>query len=418
MQEAPDPMTKLVWGNGALISPATARARDLHDGDVIALKRDNVSMEAAVYIAPGHADNTVTLSLGYGRARCGNVGKDVGFNANLIRTAGGFWYSPGFEISKTGKTFEHASTVERGLARFPDTHGLAAQFRAGSGEDAEHMNGRPVYRETTIEEYRKNPKVIEAMNEVPELQSVYPERVYDGEYQWGMTIDLGACTGCNACVLACQAENNVPIVGKKQVIRGREMHWLRMDRYYVGDDDEPRAVEQPVPCMQCENAPCENVCPVEATSHSKEGLNDMVYNRCVGTRYCANNCPFKVRHFNFLNWHRYEPEITSMVYNPDVTVRMRGVMEKCTYCVQRIQETHIKANVEGHRPIREGEIQTACQQTCPANAIVFGNVNDPQSKVSKLKKQERNYAMLAELDLKPRTTYLARLRNPNPELGI
>jgi MoCo/4Fe-4S cofactor protein with predicted Tat translocation signal len=410
MQEAPDPMTKLVWGNGALISTATARALDVRDGDVIALRRGNVSMEAAVFLAPGHADNTVTLSLGYGRARCGAVGKDVGFNANLIRTSGGFWYSPGFEISKTGKTFEHATTVERGLE--------AGGWGKFGRQQAEHENDRPVYRETTVEEYKSNPKVIEAMNELPELHSVYPERTYDGEYQWGMTIDLGACTGCNACVLACQAENNVPIVGKKQVIRGREMHWLRMDRYYVGDDDEPRAVEQPVPCMQCENAPCENVCPVEATSHSKEGLNDMVYNRCVGTRYCANNCPFKVRHFNFLNWHRYEAQIMSMVYNPDVTVRMRGVMEKCTYCVQRIQETHIKANVEGHRPIREGEILTACQQTCPANAIVFGNVNDPQSKVSKLKKQERNYGMLAEMDLKPRTTYLARLHNPNPELAI
>ncbi|MBV9400199.1 MAG: TAT-variant-translocated molybdopterin oxidoreductase [Bryobacterales bacterium] len=398
MQEAPDPITKLVWGNAALISSATAKAKGLEDGDMIALRRGGMKLEAAVLTQPGQADNTVVISLGYGRVRCGRVGKDAGFNANLIRTSDAFWYAPGFEISKTGGKYEHATTHERGLA--------------------EHMNGRPIYREAIIEDYKKNPKVIEEMNEVPPLHSVYSERVYDKGYQWGMAIDLGACTGCNACVIACQAENNTPIVGKNQVIRGREMHWIRMDRYYVGSEDEPRAVEQPVPCMQCENAPCENVCPVQATSHSDEGLNDMVYNRCVGTRYCANNCPFKVRHFNFLNFHKEDPQIMAMVFNPDVTVRMRGVMEKCTYCVQRIEETRIKARAEGRREIKEGEILTACQQTCPADAIVFGNVNDPQSKVSKLKKQERNYAMLAELDIKPRTTYLARLRNPNPELGV
>ncbi len=396
MQEAPDPMTKLVWGNAVLMSAATAKEKNLADGDVITISRAGLKMQAAVLTQPGHVDNAITIALGFGRTHCGRVGKDVGFNANLIRTSDAMWYAPNVEIATTGDTYKHATTQERG--------------------EAEHMGGRPLYRETTSVEYKSNPRVIEEMSEVPPLHSVYPELVYDQGHQWGMSIDLGSCTGCNACVVACQAENNTPVVGKDQVMRGREMHWIRLDRYYVGEADEPRAVEQPLPCMQCENAPCENVCPVAATTHSPEGLNDMVYNRCVGTRYCANNCPFKVRHFNFLNFHKDEPDIHAMVQNPDVTVRMRGVMEKCTYCVQRIQETKIQAKVDGRRDIRDGEIKTACQQTCPADAIVFGNINDPESRVSKLKKQERNYAMLAELDIRPRTTYLARVRNPNPEL--
>jgi molybdopterin-containing oxidoreductase family iron-sulfur binding subunit len=394
MQEAPDPITKMVWGNAAMISPATARAQNLKNGDVVTLSRLNYKLEAAVMIQPGHADQAVTISLGYGRTRCGRVGKDVGFNANLIRTSDGFWFAPDFALAATGNTHVHATTQEHGT-----------------------MEGRPLVREASVAEYQKNPKFAEEMSELPELQSIYPQVTYKTGNQWGLAIDLTACTGCNACVVACQAENNIPVVGKDQVLRGREMHWLRMDRYFTGPEDDPQVVEQPIPCMQCENAPCENVCPVAATTHSPEGLNDMAYNRCVGTRYCLNNCPFKVRHFNFLNFHKHQPEILSMVSNPDVTVRMRGVMEKCTYCVQRIQETKIKAKVEGRRAIKDGEIVTACQQTCPAEAIVFGNINDPESRVSKLKKQERNYAMLAELDIRPRTTYLAKLRNPNPELS-
>jgi molybdopterin-containing oxidoreductase family iron-sulfur binding subunit len=403
MQEAPDPITKLVWGNAAMISPATAREQKLIDGDMIAISKGNYKLEAAVMVQPGHVDNAISIALGYGRVRCGRVGKDVGFNANLIRTSDAYWFADGFSIASLDKKFRHATTQEHGT---PDDKGV----------NAEHLNDRPVFRETSLEEYKKQPKVIEEMSEVPELHSVYPEWTYDKGNQWGMAIDLTSCTGCNACVVACQAENNIPVVGKDQVMRGREMHWIRMDRYYVGPEDDPRLVEQPIPCMQCENAPCENVCPVAATTHSPEGLNDMAYNRCVGTRYCANNCPVKVRHFNFLNFHKHDAPEFAAAQNPDVTVRMRGVMEKCTYCVQRIQETKIKAKIEGRRPIKDGEIVTACQQTCPADAIVFGNINDPESRVSKLKKQERNYAMLAELDIKPRTTYLAKLRNPNPEL--
>jgi len=410
MQEAPDPITKLVWTNVALISPAMGREKSWKDGDMVALTRGNLKLEAAVMVQPGHADNAVTIALGYGRPRAGTVGTNVGYNAGLIRTSDNFWFSQGFAIAATGDKAILANTQEHGSMEEPQ---LIASIKP---------NKRPLVRETTIEEYKKNAKVIEEMNEVPELDSVYPQLKWEG-LQWGMAIDLGACTGCNACVVACQAENNVPSVGKDQVLRGREMHWIRMDRYYVGSVDDPRAVEQPIPCMQCENAPCENVCPVQATTHSPEGLNDMAYNRCVGTRYCANNCPFKVRHFNFLDWHknflerrRIEPELMQMVYNPDVTVRMRGIMEKCTYCVQRIQEARIATKTDNRREFTGEGVVTACQQTCPADAIAFGNINDPNSKVAKLKKQERNYAMLAELDVRPRTTYLGRLRNPNPEL--
>ncbi len=410
MQEAPDPISKLVWTNVALISPAMGREKGWKDGDMVALTRTNLKLEAAVMVQPGHADNAVTIALGYGRPRAGTVGTNVGFNAGLIRTSDAFWFAPGFSITATGEKFVLANTQEHGSMEEPQLVGSIKP------------NTRPLVREATIGEYKKNAKAIEEMNEVPELDSVYPQLKWEG-LQWGMAIDLGACTGCNACVVACQAENNVPVVGKDQVLRGREMHWLRMDRYYVGPVEDPRAVEQPIPCMQCENAPCENVCPVQATTHSPEGLNDMAYNRCVGTRYCANNCPFKVRHFNFLDWHknflerrRIEPELMSMVYNPDVTVRMRGIMEKCTYCVQRIQEARIATKTDGRREFTGEGVVTACQQTCPADAISFGNINDPNSKVAKLKKQERNYAMLAELDVRPRTTYLGRLRNPNPEL--
>jgi MoCo/4Fe-4S cofactor protein with predicted Tat translocation signal len=414
MQETPDSMTKLVWGNAVLVSPKMARDQQLANGDMVTLAQGNYKVDAAVMIQPGQAEGAVTLSLGYGRTRAGSVGNEVGFNANLIRTSDNFWYAPGFTVSKTGATHVHATTQEHGTMVEPELSGLGFK---GGGET------RPVFRETSIAEYRKEPGIIKEMVEVPELESVHPAVAdYSTGNQWGMAIDLGACTGCNACVVACQAENNTPVVGKDQVLKGREMHWLRIDRYYVGDEEDPRAVEQPIPCMQCENAPCEYVCPVAATTHSPEGLNDMAYNRCVGTRYCANNCPYKVRHFNFLNYHKEMPDILAMVQNPEVTVRMRGIMEKCTYCVQRIQNAKITVKADGRQKngtpgeLKDGDVVTACQQTCPADAIAFGNINDPSSRVAKLKKQERNYGLLEELQVRPRTTYLGRLRNVNPEL--
>jgi molybdopterin-containing oxidoreductase family iron-sulfur binding subunit len=283
-------------------------------------------------------------------------------------------------------------------------------------QEHHRMEGRPIVREASSEQYQKEPEAIKEMAESPKGLTLFPFYDYSKGYQWGMSIDLSACIGCNACLVACQSENNIAVVGKDQVRRGREMHWIRLDRYYTGSDEEAQVVTQPMACQQCENAPCESVCPVAATSHSPEGLNDMAYNRCVGTRYCLNNCPYKVRRFNFLAWNKDVSEVRKLVFNPDVTVRMRGVMEKCTYCVQRIERGKIAANADGRRLLREGEVVSACQQVCPADAIVFGNINDPQSRVSKLKQQARDYELLGELNIRPRTTYLARLRNPNPAL--
>ncbi len=391
LQEAPDPMTKLTWDNAALISAATARSLGVKTGEMISIERQGRALRVPAMILPGHADNSITLPLGYGRTRCGRVGRGVGHNVYPLRTSDALWIASGVEVKKTSGRYSFSLTQEH-----------------------HSMEGRPIVKEATLKEFREDPHFAHKTHH--ELFSLYPEHAYDKGNQWGMVVDLNACIGCNACLLACQAENNIPIVGKKEVARGREMHWIRLDRYFSGPEEDPAVVYQPMACQQCENAPCENVCPVAATVHSPEGLNDMAYNRCVGTRYCANNCPYKVRRFNFLEWHKDLDQMQRMQFNPDVTVRMRGVMEKCTYCVQRIQEVKIKAKAEGRRPIRDGEILTACQQTCPAEAIVFGNINDPASKVSQLKKQDRNYAVLEELNVKPRTTYLAKVRNPNPEL--
>jgi molybdopterin-containing oxidoreductase family iron-sulfur binding subunit len=276
------------------------------------------------------------------------------------------------------------------------------------------MEGRHLVRVGTVEEFESNPEFAHEHEHHVEDISMFPDFEYNGN-AWGMSIDLTACNGCNACVVACQAENNIPIVGKEQVLNSREMHWLRIDRYYEGDPDQPDTYHQPVMCMHCEQAPCEIVCPVAATVHSAEGLNDMVYNRCVGTRYCSNNCPYKVRRFNFLQYNDFDVPTFKLLHNPDVTVRTKGVMEKCTYCVQRINAARIEAKKEG-RPIGDGEVVTACQAACPTKAIVFGNINDSSSEVAKLKAQPHNYSLLAELNTRPRTTYLARLRNPNPDL--
>jgi MoCo/4Fe-4S cofactor protein with predicted Tat translocation signal len=403
LQELPKPLTKITWGNAVEISPATAERFGLgyelawrggeHGQalvDVVELQYRGRKLLAPVWIMPGHADNCATVHLGYGRSRGDSVGSGVGFSAYAIRTSDAPWFGQGLTIRKTGQRQPLATT---------QLHYT--------------MQGRDLGRSATLDEFRRRPNFATAEDPPPE-KSLYPEWPYE-DYAWGMAIDLNACVGCNACVVACQAENNIPVVGKQEVMHGREMHWLRIDRYYKGVVDRPEAFFQPVPCMQCEKAPCELVCPVAATLHSSEGLNDQVYNRCVGTRYCSNNCPYKVRRFNFFLYQDWTTPQLKMQRNPDVTVRSRGVMEKCTYCVQRIQEAKINAEKE-ERKVRDGEIKTACQQSCPAEAIVFGDINDKSSRVAKLKQEPRNYALLAELNTRPRTTYLAAVRNPNPEI--
>ena len=391
LQELPKPITKLTWDNALLLSPATARRLGVASEDVVRLAYRGRSIEAPVWILPGHAENSGTLHFGYGRSRAGRFGTKAGFNAFALRTSDAQAGGTGLEIAKTVRTYPVVTTQHH-----------------------QSMEGRALVRAATLDEYEKNPKFAHEMVEAPGPEdSVYPPYPAE-EYAWSMAIDLNACTGCNACVVACQAENNIPSVGKHETSRGHAMHWIRVDRYFEGDPANPRAIHQPVPCMHCEDAPCELVCPVGATAHSAEGLNDMVYNRCVGTRYCANNCPYKVRRFNFFHYAtQFRAPSMRMLANPDVTVRWRGVMEKCTYCVQRINGAKIQSEKENRR-VRDGEIVTACQQACPAEAIVFGDLRDPGSRVSKMKSSPVNYGLLEELGTRPRTTYLAAVRNPNP----
>jgi molybdopterin-containing oxidoreductase family iron-sulfur binding subunit len=406
LQELPKPITRLTWDNAVMISPGTAQQLGLTSGDYVMLRLSGREIQAGVFMVPGHADNSVTLHLGYGRSRGGSIGTGPGFNAYLLRTSWGASIASGLQIEKTGKSYYFASTQQQYTIDM-DGHQVeeegAAAFR------------RDLVRIATFEEFQKNPSFAKnAEEESTKGLTIYPGYKYEG-YAWGMSIDLNRCVGCNACVIACQSENNIAVVGKDQVARGRAMHWIRIDTYFRGSLESPEVYYEPLPCMQCENAPCEYVCPVGATTHSSEGLNDMTYNRCVGTRYCSNNCPYKVRRFNFYLYSDFNTPSLYGMRNPNVTVRSRGVMEKCTYCVQRINAAKIRSEVE-NRTVREGEIITACQGACPAEAIVFGNVNDPSSRVSKLKAQTRNYGLLEELNTRPRTTYLARVRNPNPEI--
>jgi len=400
LQELPRPLTKLVWDNAALMSPRTAQKFGVQMTDVVELKYEGRTLRVAVWLMPGHAEDSITLHLGYGRTRTGRVGTGAGVNAYALRVSSALWACGNLQVTRTGEKYLLAVTQHHHSI---DTSAVEHRIEG-------------LVREGTLEEYKKNPAFVKAIEKDPDPSlTLYPGHQYTG-YAWGMMVDLGSCIGCNACVVACQAENNIPVVGKVQVDKGREMHWLRIDRYYKGGLDDPETVHQPVMCQHCENAPCEVVCPVAATSHSDEGLNDMVYNRCVGTRYCSNNCPYKVRRFNFFQYSDYTSPSLALGRNPDVTVRSRGVMEKCTYCVQRINSARIDSERED-RSIRDGEIVTACQQACPTQAIVFGNLNDKASQVAKLRDEQLSYAILSELNTRPRTGYLAKLKNPNPELA-
>jgi molybdopterin-containing oxidoreductase family iron-sulfur binding subunit len=405
LQETPKPNTQVCWDNAVLISVATAEKLKLQTQDVVEIEVAGGKVKGGIWRTPGHPDNCITVFLGYGRTKCGRVGNGVGFNAYELRYSDGLYAAAG-KIRKIGEQFG-----------FADPQGFQYIDYSDLPKGMEDLKSRHIVRSATLEDFIKNPNFAheeEGEEHIPPELSLYPNYKYT-EARWGMAIDMNSCVGCKTCVVACQSENNIPVVGKEQVKRGRIMHWLRVDAYYEGGTENPTTYFQPVPCMQCENAPCEVVCPVGATVHSTEGLNDMVYNRCVGTRYCSNNCPYKVRRFNFLLWQDWTTEQYKLMRNPEVSVRSRGVMEKCTYCIQRITHGRIAAEKE-NRSIHDGEVITACQQACPADAIVFGDLSDPNSRVSKIKANQRNYSLLEDLNTRPRTTYLAVVRNPNPEL--
>jgi molybdopterin-containing oxidoreductase family iron-sulfur binding subunit len=448
LQELPDPIAKLTWDNAVLISPAAAGARGLRTGDMVKLKASGRELDAAVMVLPGQFTGSVTLALGYGREFAGRIAAGAGFNAYKLRSSDAMSFVTGGSLSATGGTYVLASTQDHQAVDTVGGQGVQERLPT-------------LFREGTLAEFKDHPDFAKHRSHVVHRLSLWEEDFafqsstdrQGAQYAWAMSIDLNACTGCNACVVACQAENNIPVVGKDQVKRGREMHWIRIDRYFKGhDENSPEAfVLSPVTCMHCENAACEQVCPVAATTHDDQGLNVMVYNRCVGTRYCSNNCPYKVRRFNYFDYHargalregpgilHVEPEyytkpqagadpLRQMQFNPEVTVRMRGIMEKCTYCVQRITSARIHAKNEWVKaknlnpndpavqdmrvPIADRTVTPACAQACPSQAIVFGDLNDRTSRVAKLHKDPRAYEMLEELNPKPRTKYMAKVRNP------
>ena len=406
LQELPHPVSKVTWDNYAAISPATAKELGFENGDISEITVGSQSLQIPVFIQPGAAENTITIELGYGRTNGGTVGTNVGFNANKLLNTGGLtqWLYTGADIKKVSGDYKlvTAQTI----------------YAFDEGNKVDLPKKRGIIKEGTVDEYLKNPHFI-SEGEHQEMESVNPQIEYPG-LKWGMSIDLNKCLGCNDCVVACNVENNVPVVGKEQVEKGREMHWLRIDRYYSGTAEDPVVVNQPMLCQHCDQAPCENVCPVVATNHSPDGLNQMVYNRCVGTRYCSNNCPYKVRRFNFYNFRDHfrdgyqEEPVFALLQNPEVTVRSRGVMEKCTFCIQRISEARSDATAEG-REIKGSDVTTACQDACGTNAIKFGDINDEQSEFYNYRNHELGYYVLEELNIKPNVTYLAKLRNTPPE---
>jgi molybdopterin-containing oxidoreductase family iron-sulfur binding subunit len=392
LQEMPKPQNKMTWDNAVWISPKSAEHYRVITGDFIEIELRGRKVDGPVWIMPGQADESLTVHFGYGRTRAGKVADGVGFDAYSVRTTNTLWQGTGANITRKARDYKFATT-----------------------QHTQTMEERDPFRAATYVEFHKTPDFAQPEEKrVPNDLTLFPQWEYK-QHKWGMSIDLNSCVGCHACTIACQSENNIPVVGKAEVAKGRHMNWLRVDRYFKGPPEDPELYFQPVPCMHCENALCELVCPVAATVHSAEGLNEMVYNRCVGTRYCSNNCPYKVRRFNFFLYSDWDTQSLFGVRNPDVSVRSRGVMEKCSYCVQRINSAKIDAEKQD-RPVKDGDIVTACQQACPAEAIVFGDLNDPTSRVAKLKRQQRDYGLLEELNTRPRTTYLARLRNPNPDL--
>jgi len=407
LQELPKPQTKITWDNVLIVSPKTAAEQKIGPDEALINEKTTRlaevtyrgrKMRLPVWLMPGQPDNVLTIFFGYGRKRAGKIADGAGFNTYALRDSDALHHASGVQVSGSEDTYRVACTQEHQSLNVKETGGE-----------------RGIIRSASFAEYQKDPEFAAKVEPGEhEDESMWPKYKYEG-HAWGMVIDTSVCTGCNGCVIACQSENNISIVGKVEVLKEREMHWLRIDRYFRGPVENPEVYNQPVPCMQCENAPCEPVCPVGATSHSSEGLNDMTYNRCVGTRYCSNNCPYKVRRFNFFGYADYDTPALKPMRNPDVTVRTRGVMEKCTYCVQRVNAARITAEKEDRR-VRDGEVTTACAQACPTEAIVFGDINDPNSRVHQLKLEPTNYGLLEELNTRPRTTYLAAVRNPNPEI--